>query len=252
MKKVLVPVKRVPDYQMKVKINAAADGIVQEGVKWIVNPFDEIAVEEALRIRENHKEVEVVVASIGPESCTEQLRSALAMGADRAILVKTDAEVDSFVAAEVLSALCRRDSFALVIMGKQAIDSDASQTGPLLAASLEQPQATFASKVVIDSSWERASVTREVDGGLETISVSLPAILTTDLRLNEPRYPSLPGIVQAKKKPLDTVSLEELGVSAMARVQVKKMEYPPTRSAGTKVASVDELLQKLQSEAKVL
>jgi len=221
-------------------------------VKWIVNPFDEIAVEEALRIKESRDGVEVVVVSVGPSAVTEQLRSALAMGADRGILVVADGAVDSDVANRALVEVVRKEDPKIVIMGKQAIDSDANQTGQLLEATLDLPQATFASKVVLSADGATADVTREVDGGLETIRVSLPAVITTDLRLNEPRYPSLPGIVKAKKKPLDELPLASLAVDAAPKVKIRKLTLPAARKAGTKVQSVEELVSKLQNEAKVL
>lgn len=254
MKKILVPIKRVPDYQTKIKVLPDGSGIQTDGIKWIVNPFDEIAVEEALRIKEKVgvSEVEVVVVSIGPVGTTEQLRTALAMGADRAVLVVTNDFVDSDSAHQLLAALYRRESFDLVIMGKQAIDSDANQTGQLLATNLGLPQATFASKLVVEDSWTHAAVTREVDGGLETVRVSLPAVITTDLRLNEPRYPSLPGIVKAKKKPLEELAPAALGVTISPKVKVVRMQAPTARKAGVKVTSVSELVNKLQNEAKVV
>lgn len=252
MKRILVPIKRVPDYQVAVKIAPDGRGIVADSVKWIINPFDEIAVEEALRIKETQADVEVVVVSIGPASTTEQVRTAMAMGADRGILVVTDQVLDSDAAHQVLAKIYQKEEFNLVIMGKQAIDSDANQTGQLLAAHLSISQATFASKVVLDESWTKATVTREVDGGLETIRVTLPAVITTDLRLNEPRYPSLPGIVKAKKKPLEEIALESLGLDATPKVRVLKMEAPKKRSSGAKVESVVELVSKLKNEAKVL
>lgn len=248
----MVPLKRVPDYQTKVKVAPDGKGIVSDGIKWIVNPFDEIAVEEAIRIKEKGADIEVVVASIGPAGTTEQLRTALAMGADRAILVVTDEQVDSYSAHLVLAKLYEREQPALVIMGKQAIDSDANQTGQLLAARLGLPQATFASKLELDADWAKASVTREVDGGLETIKISLPAVVTTDLRLNEPRYPSLPGIVKAKKKPLEELKPADLGIAIEPKITILKMEAPPKRKGGVKVSSVEELVQKLRDEAKVL
>lgn len=252
MIKILVPLKRVPDYEIKVKLKPDGSGVQTDGIKWIVNPFDEIAVEEALRIKEARADVEVVVVSIGPEATTEQLRTALAMGADRALLIQTDDHIDSAAAARVLAKIYQQDDFRLVIMGKQSIDSDANQTGQLLATELELPQATFASKLVVAEGWESAEVTREVDGGLETIRVSLPAIVTTDLRLNEPRYPSLPNIVKAKKKPLDITPLASLGVETAPAVRILKLEMPGGRKAGVKVASVDELVEKLRNEAKVI
>lgn len=253
MAKILVSVKRVPDYEIKVRINGEGNGISTEGVKWILNPFDEIAVEEAIRIREARSDVdEIVVVSIGPKETSEQIRTALAMGADRGILVVEDSYVDSHIAHLALSQIYAKDDYSMVLMGKQAIDSDASQTGQLLAASLGIPQATFASKLVVDDSWSSAHVTREVDGGLETLKVTLPAVVTSDLRLNEPRYPSLPGIVKAKKKPLEETSLAELGVDATPNVTVRSLSLPPERSAGVKVESVSELVDKLRNEAKVI
>ncbi len=252
MTKILVPIKRVPDYEMKVKVLPSGDGIQTDNIKWIVNPFDEIAVEEALKIKESRSDVEVVVVTFGPAAAAEQLRSALAMGADRAILVATDGGTDSDGAARVLAALCRRDSYHLVIMGKQSIDSDANQTGQLLAAALDWPQATFASKVVVNESGASAQVTREVDGGLETIEIDLPGVITTDLRLNTPRYTTLPNIVKAKKKPLEEVTAEALGVQAAPKVKVHRLSMPESRKAGVKVQSVAELVEKLQNEAKVL
>lgn len=254
---ILVPVKRVPDYEIKVKVRPDGQGIQTEGIKWIVNPFDEIAVEEALRIKEarvkdGQSDVEVVVVSIGPAETTEQLRTALAMGADRAILVLTDEYVDSDTAHRVLAAIYQKGDYKLVLMGKQAIDSDANQTGQLLAAKLNLPQATFASKLIVSDDWTSATVTREVDGGLETIKISLPGVVTTDLRLNEPRYPSLPGIVKAKKKPLEEIQLVSLGVDAAPKVKIRSMEPPAKRQAGSKVQSVVELVDKLQNVAKVI
>ncbi|MCB0324864.1 MAG: electron transfer flavoprotein subunit beta/FixA family protein [Bdellovibrionales bacterium] len=253
MAKILVPLKRVPDYEIKVKLGPSGKDIQKDGIKWIVNPFDEIAVEEALRLREARSDVEeIVVCSIGPAETSEQLRTALAMGADRAILVVTDEYIDSDAAHRILAELFRRGDYQLILMGKQSIDSDAGQTGQLLGARLELPQATFASKVVIDESWSTAEVTREVDGGLETLKVSLPAVITTDLRLNEPRYPSLPNIVKAKKKPLEEVALQELGVDVSPKVRITAMALPEQRQAGVKVGSVEELVAKLKDEAKVL
>ncbi len=249
---ILVPVKRVPDYAAKVKLRADGAGIQTDGVKWILNPFDEIAVEEALRIKEAKAEVEVVVVSIGPEATSEQIRTALAMGADRGVLVKTDENVDSDSASRILAEVVKKQDSKLVIMGKQSIDSDANQTGQLMASILNWPQATFASKVKIDESWSSATVTREVDGGLETIEISLPGVITTDLRLNEPRYASLPGIVKAKKKQLDILSPQDLGVEIKPLVRVTKMQLPAGRTAGVKVQSVTELVEKLQNQAKVI
>ena len=253
MTKILIPIKRVPDYETKVKIDSSSAGIVKDGIKWIVNPFDEIAVEEALKLKESSMpDAELVVVTIGPEAAAEQIRTSLAMGADRGILVASDDEIDSHVASCALAKIFERESPTLIIMGKQSIDSDANQTGQLLATQLGLPQATFASKLVVDADGSKATVTREVDGGLETISIGLPGVVTTDLRLNEPRYPSLPNIVKAKKKPLDTIPFSELGVDAQPRVKIRSLSLPPERAAGVKVASVEELYEKLTTEAKVL
>ena len=252
MKKILVPVKRVPDYEQKVKIAPSNDNIQTDGIKWIVNPFDEIAAEEAIRIKEADSEVEVTVVSIGPADTTEQIRTVLAMGADNAIHVVTDDYIDSDAAHRILAEIYNKGEYSFVIMGKQSIDSDANQTGQLLASKLGLPQATFASKVSLSDDWSSANVTREVDGGLQTIKVTLPAIITTDLRLNEPRYPSLPGIVKAKKKPLETIELSELGLDVTPKVEVLNMEPPPSRQAGVKVENVAELVEKLKNEAKVI
>lgn len=246
MKKILVPVKRVPDYECKIQVEG--NDFKKEGIKFIINPFDEIAVEEALRIREGGTECEIVVVSVGADECSEQIRAALAMGADRGVLVKVDGYVDSGVAAIALAKVFEQESADLVIMGKQAIDSDANQTGQRLAHLLALPQATFASELKIEDSWESAEVTREVDGGLQKLKVNLPAVVTTDLRLNEPRFPSLPNIIKAKKKPLDTIELE----SVSARTEIVSMYYPEEKSAGVKVDSVEELFSKLREEAKVL
>lgn len=248
--KILVPVKKVPDYQAKIKVKADGSGIETDGLKWIVNPFDEIAVEEALRIKEAGKATEVVVVGFGDEEVGTQLRYAMAMGADRGILVRHDGSMDSDLASRVLAAVYAREQYGLVIMGKQAIDSDANQTAQLLACRLNVPQACFASKIVLEEG--QASVTREVDGGLETVRVPMPCVISTDLRLNEPRYASLPGIMKAKKKPLDSVSLSELGVSAEIKVKVLKLTPPAQRTGGRKVADVDALVKALQEEAKVL
>lgn len=250
--KILVPIKRVPDYEAKVKIRPDNLGIITDNVKWVLNPFDEIAVEEAVRIKEARSDVEVVVTSAGPQAVSEQLRAALALGADRAILVNTEASLDSDVASRIFAEIYRKESPDLVIMGKQAVDSDANQTGQLLAARLDLPQATFASKVVFSEDAKSIQVTREVDGGLETIALTLPAVVTTDLRLNEPRYLSLPAIVKAKKKQLDEIALDSLGVSAQPKIKIVSLSYPAGRKGGTKVGSVAELVDKLQNEAKVI
>ncbi|MBP9837539.1 MAG: electron transfer flavoprotein subunit beta/FixA family protein [Proteobacteria bacterium] len=250
--KILVPIKRVPDYEQKVKISAAGNSIETSGIKWIVNPFDEIAVEEALKIKEANPDTEVVVATIGSKECLTQLHSTLAMGADRAIHIIADTEVDSDIAMRALAEIQKRDSYDLIILGKQAIDSDANQTGQLLAATLDLPQATFASKVVVDVANKKVTVTREIDGGLETIAVTMPTVITTDLRLNTPRYATLPNIVKAKKKPVEEINLSALNVAATAKVKIVKLSTPPQRKAGVKVSSVAELIDKLTNEAKVI
>ena len=252
--KVLVPIKRVPDYDMIVVIDDGGTDIKRDGVKWIINPFDAIALEEALRLKEAHGDhiEEVVLLSIGVADTTEQLRTGLAMGADRAELIVTEQQVDSWIASQVIAQRVREGGYSLVLMGKQAIDSDANQTGQLLAATLGFPQATFASKVELKDDASSAVVTREVDGGLETIQINLPAIITSDLRLNEPRYPSLPGIVKAKKKPLEQISSDELGIAIEPRVRIKALHVPEGRSSGVRVESVEELVEKLKNEAKVL
>jgi electron transfer flavoprotein beta subunit len=248
--KIFVPVKRVPDYQAKIKVKNDGSGIETDGIKWIVNPFDEIAVEEALRIKERGAATEVVVATIGPDDAATQLRYAMAMGADSGVHVKYDGDVDSALAAQVLAELFKRDQYGLVIMGKQAIDSDASQTPQLLAQRLSLPQACFASKLVLEGG--SAVVTREVDGGLETIKVGMPCVVSTDLRLNEPRYASLPGIMKAKKKPLAEMTLADLGVTPVVAIKLHRMSPPPVRQGGKKVASIDELVKALSQEAKVI
>lgn len=253
MKKILVPIKRVPDWQIKVKPAADGMSIDQSNLKWIINTFDEIAVEEAIRIKEAGKGFgEVVVVCVGPAAASEQIRSALAMGADRGILVSTDSIIDSEQAARILSLIFKRESFDLVIMGKQAIDSDSNQTAQRMAMELDLPQATFASVVAIEDELTHVKVTREVDGGLETLRLALPAIISTDLRLNEPRLRSLPGIVAAKKKPLEDIPLESLGEIPTSKVKVKKLSVPPKRGAGKKVSNVDELVSLLRTEAKVI
>ena len=248
--KILVPVKRVPDYQAKVKLKKDGSGIETESVKWIANPFDEIAVEEALRLKESGNATEVVALTIGPADAVQQLRYAMAMGADRGVMVTTDAAIDSDLASKIIAEVYRRGEYGLVIMGKQAIDSDANQTGQLLAERLGLPQACFASQVELGDG--TAKVTREVDGGLETIQISTPCVITTDLRLNEPRYASLPGIMKAKKKPMEEIPLSELGIEPNVRITVRKMTPPPGRAAGRKVADVAELVSALQNEAKVI
>jgi electron transfer flavoprotein beta subunit len=248
--KILVPVKRVVDYNVKIRVKADGSGVELANVKMSMNPFDEIAVEEALRLREAGKATEVVVVSIGPAQAAETIRTGLAMGADRGILVKVDGVVEPLAVAKLLKKLVDQESPQLVILGKQAIDDDCNQTGQMLAALLGWPQGTFASKVVLSDS--SVDVTREVDGGLQTVSLKLPAIVTTDLRLNEPRYASLPNIMKAKKKPLDETSAEALGVDVSPRLKVLNTREPAGRSAGVKVGSVAELVSKLKNEAGVL
>jgi electron transfer flavoprotein beta subunit len=253
MRKILVPIKRVPDYEAVIKIEEDGKGIIRDGIKWIINPFDEIAVEEAIRLKEkSSEEILVEVVSIGPTDTTEQIRTALAMGADSGKLIICDDYIDSDAAHRILIEIYKKDSYSMIIMGKQAIDSDANQTGQLIAAGLGIAQATFASKLEVDDSWAEATVTREVDGGLETIKVSLPAVITTDLRLNEPRYPSLPGIVKAKKKPLEEIPISTLNVDISPKIRILKMEAPKERQAGIRVENVAELVSKLKNEAKVI
>ena len=248
--KILVPVKRVVDYNVKIRVKADGTGVDLANVKMSMNPFDEIAVEEAFRLKEAGVATEVIAVSCGLAACQETLRTAMAIGADRGILVETDVELEPIAVAKLLKALCDREQPQLVICGKQAIDDDASQTGQMLAALAGWPQATFASKVVIADG--KATVTREIDGGLETLEISLPAVVTADLRLNEPRYATLPNIMKAKKKQLDTVKPAELGVDVAPRLTVLKVSEPPKRSAGIKVADVAELVNKLKNEAKVI
>jgi electron transfer flavoprotein beta subunit len=248
--KVLVPVKRVVDFNVKVRVKPDGSGVETANVKMSMNPFDEIAVEEAMRLKEAGVATEVVAVSIGTAQCQETLRTALAIGADRAILVETGVEIQPLAVAKLLKAIAAREQPGLVIMGKQAIDDDSNQTGQMLAALLGWAQATFASKVKV--SGDTAQVTREVDGGLETISVKLPAVVTTDLRLNEPRYVTLPNIMKAKKKPLEMLTPETLGVDVAPRLKTLKVQEPPKRSAGKLVKSVTELVEKLRNEAKVI
>jgi len=250
--KILVPVKRVVDYNVKVRVRSDGSGVDIANVKMSMNPFDEIAVEEAVRLKEKGVATEIVAVSCGVAACQETLRTAMAIGADRAILVEVGAEVDlqPLAVAKLLAALVAKEQPQLVILGKQAIDDDANQTGQMLAALTGRPQATFASKVEVEG--DRAKVTREVDGGLETISVALPAIVTTDLRLNEPRYVTLPNIMKAKKKPLETVKPEDLGVDVSPRLKTLKVSEPPKRSAGIKVPDVATLVAKLKNDAKVI
>ncbi|MFC3213396.1 MULTISPECIES: electron transfer flavoprotein subunit beta/FixA family protein [Novosphingobium] len=242
--KIIVPVKRVIDYNVKPRVKADGTGVDLANVKMSMNPFDEIAVEEAIRLKEAGKAEEIVAVSVGPAKAQETLRTALAMGADRAILIETDAEVEPLAVAKILKAIVAEENPGLVILGKQAIDDDSNQTGQMLAALLGRPQGTFASKVEIDG--DSVSVTREVDGGLETVKLSLPAIVTTDLRLNEPRYASLPNIMKAKKKPLDVKSPADFGVDIAPRLKTLKVSEPAVRSAGVKVADVDALVAKLK------
>jgi electron transfer flavoprotein beta subunit len=248
--KVLVPVKRVVDYNVKVRVKSDQTGVDIANVKMSMNPFDEIAVEEAVRLKEGGKATEVVVVSCGVAQCQETLRTALAIGADRAILVETDAELQPLAVAKLLKAIVDKEKPNLVILGKQAIDDDANQTGQMLAALLGWPQATFASKVKLEAG--KATVTREVDGGLETIALKLPAVVTTDLRLNEPRYVTLPNIMKAKKKQLETLKPDALGVDVKPRLQTLKVVEPPKRKAGIKVPDAKTLVDKLRNEAKVI
>jgi electron transfer flavoprotein beta subunit len=248
--KILVPVKRVMDYNMKARVKPDGSGVELANVKMSMNPFDEIAVEEALRLKEQGKASEVVCVSIGPAQAGETIRTALAMGADRGILVKTDASAEPLAVAKILKAVVAEEKPDLVILGKQAIDDDSNQTGQMLAALLGWPQGTFASKVVMEGA--EVLVTREVDGGLQTVKLRTPAIVTTDLRLNEPRYASLPNIMKAKKKPIADKTPEAYGVDIKPRLEVMKTTEPPGRKAGAKVGSVVELVAKLKDEAGVL
>jgi len=248
--KILVPVKRVIDYNVKVRVKSDQSGVETANVKMSMNPFDEIAVEEAVRLKEAGIATEVVVVTAGVSQCQETLRTALAIGADRGILVETDTELQPLAVAKILKALAEKESAQIIILGKQAIDDDSNQTGQMLASLLDIPQATFASKLVIADG--KATVTREVDGGLETIALTLPAVITTDLRLNEPRYVTLPNIMKAKKKTLDIVKPEDLGVDIAPRLKTIKVEEPPKRSAGVMVADVAALVEKLKNEAKVI
>jgi electron transfer flavoprotein beta subunit len=245
--KILVPVKRAVDKDVKIRVKADGSGVELANVKMSMNPFDEIAVEEALRLKEAGKATEIIAVSIGPQQAAETIRTALAMGADRGILVKAEAPVEPLAVAKILKAIAAAEQPGLIIMGKQAIDDDCNQTGQMLAALLNWPQGTFASKVAIDG--ETLAVTREVDGGLQTVKLKMPAIVTTDLRLNEPRYASLPNIMRAKKKPLDEKTAADYGVDTAPRLEVVKTSEPPVRKAGVKVASVAELVDKLKNEA---
>ncbi len=248
--KVLVPVKRVVDYNVKVRVRADGSGVETANVKMSMNPFDEIAVEEAVRLKEAGIVTEIIAVSCGLLACQETLRTALAIGADRAILVETDVELQPLAVAKLMQAIAKKESPGLAIFGKQAIDDDASQTGQMFAALMGWPQATFASKVKIDG--QAMQVTREVDGGLETIAMSLPAVITTDLRLNEPRYVTLPNIMKAKKKPMEVLKPDALGVDVAPRLATLKVEEPPKRKAGAKVADAKALVEKLRNEAKVI
>ncbi len=249
--KILVTAKRVPDPESTIKVNSSGDGIEEAGIKWVVNPFDEIAIEEALRVKEAQGDAEVVVVSIGPSEAQEQLRTGLAMGADRAILV-TGENLDTSAVAKILVKIVEKESPDIVITGKQAIDDDSNEVGQMTAQLLGWPQATFISELKIADDKSSAECTREVDGGMETISVPLPALITADLRLNEPRYASLPGIMKARKKPLEQIEAASLGVDTTPKIVIKSMAPPPAREAGRIVESVDELVTALQSEAKVL
>jgi electron transfer flavoprotein beta subunit len=247
--KILVAIKRVVDFNVKIRVKADGTGVELANVKMAMNPFDEIAVEEAVRFKEKGKAKEIVVCTIGPQAAAETLRTALAMGADRAIHVKTDRPVEPLAVAKILKKLVEAEKPDLVILGKQAIDDDCNQTGQMLAALLGWPQGTFASKV--EPKDGKIEVTREIDGGLETVSLALPAVVTTDLRLNEPRYASLPNIMQAKRKPIDEKTPDGLGVELAPRLEVLKVEEPPKRKGGVKVASVAELVEKLKAAGAI-
>jgi electron transfer flavoprotein beta subunit len=248
--KLLVPVKRVVDFTVKVRVKPDGSGVDLENVKMSMNPFDEIAVEEAIRLKEREAATEIIAVSLGSAACQETLRTALAMGADRAILVETDAELEPLAVAKLLKQIVLKEGPQLVILGKQAIDDDSNQTGQMLAALLDWPQATFASKLEIAGG--KATVTREIDGGLETLELPLPAVITTDLRLNEPRYTTLPNIIKAKKRPLDTIPVADLQTEIAPRLKTLKVEAPHPRKAGIRVNSVEELITKLREEAKVI
>jgi electron transfer flavoprotein beta subunit len=248
--KVLVPVKRVVDYNVKVRVKSDGTGVDIANVKMSMNPFDEIAVEEAVRLKEKGIATEVIAVSCGVQQCQETLRTAMAIGADRAILVQTDAELQPLAVAKILAKIAEAEQPGLIILGKQAIDDDCNQTGQMLAALADLPQATFASKVEVADG--RAKVTREVDGGFETLEVSLPAVVTADLRLNEPRYVTLPNIMKAKKKQMDVLKPEDLGVDVKPRLKTLKVAEPPKRGAGVKVPDVATLVAKLKNEAKVI
>ncbi len=248
--KILVPVKRVVDFNVKIRVKPDGSGVELANIKMSMNPFDEIAVEEALRLKEADKATEIVAVSIGPASASETIRTALAMGADRGILVKTDSAVEPLAVAKILKGVVEAEQPGLVVMGKQAIDDDCNQTGQMLAALLGWPQGTFASKLVFDA--DGVTVTREVDGGLQTVKLKAPAVVTTDLRLNEPRYASLPNIMKAKKKPIDEKAPNDYGVDVKPRLEIVKTTDPPGRKSGVKVGSVSELVAKLKDEAGVI
>jgi electron transfer flavoprotein beta subunit len=248
--KVLVPIKRVVDYNVKIRVKPDQTGVDLANVKMSMNPFDEIGVEEAVRLKEKGVATEIIAVSVGPQECQETIRTALAMGADRGILVKVAHEVEPLTVAKILAGIAKAEGPQLIILGKQAIDDDSNQTGQMLAQLLGWPQGTFASKVAIEGG--KAEVTREVDGGLQTVRLTLPAIVTTDLRLNEPRYASLPNIMKAKKKPIDEKAPGDYGVDAAPRLKVLKVSEPPKRKGGVKVKTVQELVDKLKNEAGVI
>jgi electron transfer flavoprotein beta subunit len=248
--KILVPVKRVVDYNVKVRVKKDGSGVETANVKMSMNPFDEIAVEEAVRLQEAGRAEDLVIVSVGFKQCQETIRTALAMGADRGILVETEDELEPLAVAKILREIVNNENPDLVILGKQAIDDDSNQTGQLLAGLLGWPQGTFASK--LEFADQRVEVTREVDGGLETLSLALPAVITVDLRLNEPRYVKLPNIMKAKKKPLETVGVDEFGLDLDPRLTTLKVEEPPERGGGVRVETVEELVDKLRNEAKVI
>jgi electron transfer flavoprotein beta subunit len=248
--KILVPVKRVPDPATTIRVMPDGSGIATDNVKWVINPFDEIAIEEALRIKEKQGSGEVILISVGQQNWQEQLRTGLAMGADRAILVRADKPLDTLAIARIMAKVVSDEKPELVIIGKQAIDDDSNQVGQMLAEMLGWPQATFASKVEIAG--EKCTVVREADGGLETVAFPLPAVITTDLRLNEPRYASLPGIMKARKKPFNEIPVDSLGVDLAPKLKIKTLKAPEKRQAGRKVGSVEELVQVLHTDAKVI
>lgn len=252
MMKILVPLKRVPDPDTRIRLKPDGSGIETEGVKFAVNPFDAIALEEALRLKEKNAGIEIVAVSLGGDACVEQLRTGLAMGADRAVLIRVEQSLDSLAVAKVLAAFFRREQPDLVLMGKQAIDDDANQAGQMLAALLGIAQATFVSKLELHDAGARARCSRETDAGIEIVAVGLPAVITTDLRLNEPRYVSLPGIMKAKKKPIEEIALPALDVEAVSRTTVLKLATPPKRKAGARVKTVDELVAKLRSDTGLI